>query len=200
MKKWNIYWTFIFIVFLNTKVLFSQEIDFSTYSSIYAVTLSDVTGNDLDFGLIVDVPGETASIDIQNSKILSIEGVNYMDVIVEITASRYLLLNGDGIYDNDENKRINLNLRAAYANLGQNDTRHAKNFLVSGTTASAQFPIRYKGANIPPGPPPTPVFEGYNPSLYNDTAYLYVYPTINLTGSLVSGSYSGNINIEVNYD
>ena len=201
MKRFNTYILLLLMTFLNNKYLISQEIDFGSYSSQYSVILSEVNpGSALDFGIIIDQAGETTAIDIQDSKVFSIEGVEYLDVFVEIIADSHLLLDDDPNNQNDPTRRLPLNLRAAYANLGQDNTGHAINFLVVGSTANALFPIRNKGGNTPPGPPPTPVFEGYNPSLYNDTAYLYIYPTVTTTGNLVSGSYMGTINISVSYD
>lgn len=183
------------MTFMNNNDLISQEIDFGSYSSQYSVILSEVNpGSALDFGIIIDQAGETIAIDIQDSKVFSIEGVEYLDVYVEIIADPYLLLDGD------EKKKLPLTLRAAYANFGQNNTGHAIQFLVLGSNATALFPIRNKGGNTPPGPPPTPVHEGYNPMLYTDTAYLYIYPTVTTTGNLDSGNYTGNIIISVSYD
>ena len=134
-----------------------------------------------------------------DAKIFSIEGVRYLDIIVDLTADQYLLLDGNLSYSSDPTRRIALTMGAAYANLGNQSTAEAILFNVVGTTASAQFPIKYRG-NVPPGPPPTPVYQGFDPSQFNETAYLYIYASINLPGGLVAGSYTGNINVSISYD
>jgi hypothetical protein len=188
----------ILILVLSLGAL-AQEIDFGDYSTLYSVTLSELSpGMDLEFGTVMESEG-IVSIDINDAKIFSIEGVRYLDIIVDLTADQYLLLDGNLSYSSDPTRRIELTMAAAYANLGMQSTAQAKLFNVVGTTASAQFPIKYRG-NAPPGPPPTPVYQGYDPSQFNETAYLYIYASINLPGGLVAGSYSGNINVSISYD
>jgi len=133
-----------------------------------------------------------------DAKVLSIEGVKYLDVIVDITADTYLLLDGDLGNAGNSARRIPFTLEAAYANRGANNTGQAIQMPVASNIASAQFPVRYRGTN-PPGPPPTPVYKGYNPALYNETAYLYLYGSLNV-GAIDAGSYSANITITVSYD
>ncbi|HBZ37993.1 MAG TPA: hypothetical protein DEO59_05785 [Balneola sp.] len=89
-------------------------------------------------------------------------------------------------------------MQAAYANRGDNDTNEAYNMTVLSNVASAQFQILQRESG-PPGPPPTPVYEGYNPSLFNETAYIYIFGSLNV-GSVDAGSYSGQIMVTLNYD
>lgn len=178
--------------------LVSQEIDFGQYSSLYSMSLTDITpGSDIEFGMVMQNEG-LKTISLIDAKQFSLEGVKYLDVIVDITADNYLLLNGDLSCQTDPTCRIPFTLQAAYANRGNNDTNQATQMTVMSNIASAQFPILQRG-NGPPGPPPTPVFEGYNPSLYLETAYLYIYGSISV-GNIDAGSYTANINITISYD
>lgn len=182
---------------ISPGMLIAQEINFGSYSSQYTMTLTDLApASDLDFGLVIT--GFDQEIDLFNAKVLSIEGVRYLDVIVDVTGPQYLTL--DGAPCGASNCRIPFTVRAAYANKGTNSTSQAILMTTVGLTASAQFPIRYRG-NAPPGPPPTPVYEGYNPSAFNETAYLYIYGDLDFTdGDVNAGSYSGDISITVQYD
>ncbi len=182
---------------MNLNPVTAQEIDFGSYSSQYTMTLSDLApASDLDFGLVIT--GIDQEIDLFNAKVLSIEGVRYLDVIVDVTGPQYLTL--DGAPCGTSTCRIPFTIRAAYANKGVNSTSQAILMTTIGLTASAQFPIKYRG-NAPPGPPPTPVYEGYNPSAFNETAYLYIYGDLDFTeGDVNAGSYSGDITITVQYD
>lgn len=176
----------------------SQEIDFGTYSSLYSVSISEFSpGAPLDFGMVVQNSGLN-SIDILNSKVLMIEGVRYLDVIIDITADNYLYLGTDIACNGSNTNCIPFTLQAAYANRGSNNPNQAVIMPVASNVASAQFPILARG-NAPPGPPPTPVYQGFNPSLYNSTAYLYIYGSLNV-GNVNAGPYTGSITITVSYD
>ena len=107
-------------------------------------------------------------------------------------------INGDLSCQTNPSCRIPFTLQAAYANRGSNNTNQAIIMSVAANIASAQFPIRYRG-NVPPGPPPTPVYEGFNPNLFQETAYLYIYGFVNV-GSIDAGSYTSNVTISISYD
>lgn len=176
----------------------AQEINFGEYSSLYSVSINDLMpAEDLEFGMVISNEGVVTK-SLLNAKVLSIEGVKYLDVIVDITADAYLLLDGDLGNAGNTARRIPFTLQAAYANRGANNTSQAIQMPVASNIASAQFPVRYRGTN-PPGPPPTPVYKGYNPALYNETAYLYLYGSLNV-GAINAGSYSANITITISYD
>lgn len=197
------YSVFCCIVFLITSISSStsvsaQEIDFGQYSSAYSISLSEFNpSEELDFGTLIQNQGP-ASIDLVNAKILTLEGVKYLDVLVDITADNYLLLNGDLGCETDPSCRIPFTLEAAYANRGNNNVNESVNITVLSNVASAQFQILQR-TNGPPGPPPTPVYEGYDPSIFNETAYLYIYGSINI-GNVDAGSYNSSISVTINYD
>lgn len=175
----------------------AQEIDFGDFSSKYAVTLSELNADDLAFGTVFQNEG-LKSIDLQNAKVLMIEGVKYLDVIVDITADNHLYLGNDVACNGSNTNCIPFTLQAAYANRGNNNTNQAILFQVASNVASAQFPVLARG-NRPAGPPPTPVYEGYNPAAFNETAYIYLYGSLNV-GTVDAGSYSGTITVTVSYD
>jgi spore coat protein U-like protein len=191
------------IVFIITSLSSStsvsaQEIDFGQYSSAYSISLSEFNpSEELEFGTLIQNQGP-ASIDLVNAKVLTLEGVKYLDVLVDITADNYLLLNGDLGCETDPSCRIPFTLEAAYANRGNNNINESVSITVLSNVASAQFQILQR-TNGPPGPPPTPVFEGYDPNIFNETAYLYIYGSINI-GNVDAGSYSSSISVTINYD
>lgn len=179
-------------------LLKAQEIDFGDFSNKYTVSITElIPAEDLAFGLVIQNEG-LKTIDLLDAKVLMIEGVKYLDVIVDITADNYLYLDNDVSCNGTNSNCIPFTLQAAYANRGNNNTNQAVLMQVASNVASAQFPILARG-NRPPGPPPTPVFEGYNPALFNETAYLYLYGSINV-GNVNAGTYSGQITVTVTYD
>lgn len=183
---------------LLTYPLNAQEINFGEFSSKYSVTVSELNpAEDLAFGMVIQNEG-LKTIDLIDAKVLMIEGVKYLDVIVDITADNHLYLDTDISCNGSNTNCIPFTLQAAYANRGANNTNQAILMQVASNVATAQFPILARG-NQPPGPPPTPDYEGYNPALYNETAYLYLYGSLNV-GNVDAGSYSGNITITVTYD
>jgi hypothetical protein len=176
----------------------AQEIDFGDFSSKYAVTLSELSpAEDLEFGMVIQNEG-LKSVALQDAKVLMIEGVKYLDVIVDVTADNFLFLDNDVACNGSNTNCIPFTLQAAYANRGNNNTNQAVTMQVASNVASAQFPILARG-NQPPGPPPTPVYQGYNPAAFNETAYLYIYGSLNV-GNVDAGSYSGTITVTVSYD
>lgn len=191
------------IVFFITSISSStsvsaQEIDFGQYSSAYSISLSEFNpSEELEFGTLIQNQGPT-SIDLVNAKVLTLEGVKYLDVIVDITADNYLLLNGDLGCETDPSCRIPFTLQAAYANRGNNNVNESVSITVLSNVASAQFQILQRTSG-PPGPPPTPVYEGYDPNIFNETAYLYIYGSINV-GNVDAGSYTSSISVTINYD
>lgn len=190
---------FLLITSLSSSTsVFAQEIDFGQYSSAYSISLSEFNpSEELEFGTLIQNQGP-ASIDLVNAKVLTLEGVKYLDVLVDITADNYLLLNGDLGCETDPSCRIPFTLEAAYANRGNNNVNESVSITVLSNVASAQFQILQR-TNGPPGPPPTPVYEGYDPNIFNETAYLYIYGSINI-GNVDAGSYSSSISVTINYD
>ena len=189
---------FCVFVFFSAIPLKAQEIDFGDFSSKYTVSITElIPAEDLAFGMVIQNEG-LKTIDLLDAKVLMIEGVKYLDVIVDITADNFLYLDSDVSCNGTNTNCMPFTLQAAYANRGNNNTNQAVLMQVASNVASAQFPILARG-NRPPGPPPTPDFQGYNPALFNETAYLYLYGSINV-GNVNAGTYSGQISVTVTYD
>jgi spore coat protein U-like protein len=112
------------------------------------------------------------------TEVISIEGEFNKDVTVTITPPAALQL--------DPSNTLPYTLGAAYANDGEDNKGQATEF--TGNTAT----FRIKEG----GPPPGGRRGGGPPSA---TAYLYVYGDINV-GNVNAGTYSGIINIFVEYD
>lgn len=174
----------------------AQEIDFGQYGN-YSMTLSELGPEGLDFGVLVQNEG-IKSVPLANAKVLTLTGVKYLDAIVDITADDELLLDGNPACSGDPSCSIPFTVEAAYANRGENNIAAARFFSITGNTGTAQFAILRRGSG-PPGPPPTPPHEGYNPSLYEETAYIYIYGSVNV-GTVTSGSYSAQVTVSVVYD
>lgn len=188
----------ILISFICTPLISNaQEIDFGSYNN-YSVSVSEFNpAVPLSFGQILRNEG-TVNISLEESKVLLIDGVKYLDIYVDITADPKLLLNGDGNCSINPSCSIPFTLQVAYANRGTNSTAEANLMNVSSNVASARFPILQRG-NRPAGPPPTPVYEGYNPAAHTETAYLYLYGSINV-GNIDAGSYTADITVTVTYE
>lgn len=190
--------TILVCIFYSTSSLFAQEVDFGEFSDSYPITITQLGDGDLNFGILVK--GETAEINLTSPdvQVVSIEGIKYLDVIVQVIADPYLALNGANCSASSD-ECITFTLEAAYANQGTNNTNEAVLMQVTSNYSVAQFPLIKRG-NLPPGPPPTPNFEGYNPSAFNTTAYLYIFGSITMHPDQLSGEYNSNIEITISYD
>ena len=152
----------------------------------------------MDFGYVIKNSGPH-TLGINNSKILTITGVKYLDVIVEISAENYLYLNGNPANAGDPQKSIPLTLEAAYSNNAGTPSISSARFLnVVNNYILTQFPLLER-QHQPPGPPPTPPTEAFNQSLVNETAYIYLFGSINV-GNVDVGSYESTITVTINYD
>ncbi len=195
MKKYaKILLFFLVLALLALHKGSAQEIDFGDYYN-YSFTLAELNPlADLEFGTVVQSAG-VINIGLSEAKILTIEGVRYLDVLVTITADNNMVNDDVGCTGSCT---IPFTLQAAYANLGADNIGQATPMTILSNVANAQFPI-LKRSSGPAGPPPTPVYNGYDPSVFNETAYLYVYGSINV-GMVNAGSYSSNITVSVSYD
>lgn len=176
----------------------AQEIDFGSYYD-YAVTVAELNpAEELSFENIL-ASGGSESIELANAKVITIEGVRYLDVFIDVSGDNALLKSGDLNCQGDPSCSLPFTLQAAFANRGQNNTSQATLMNVTNNFGTARFPILQRGNNRPAGPPPTPVHDGFNPAQFNETAYLYLFGSISY-GNVESGSYTANITITVSYE
>lgn len=186
---------FIALSFFLVHNLQAQEIDFGTFSSA-SVTITKLNpAEDLDFGTLV-TNGGVSSIPISNSVVLTLTGVRFLDVILDVSADANLTLNGAPCAL--ASCMIPFTLEAAYANLGADNISQARIITIAANAGQAQFQVLRRNGGAP-GPPPTPEFVGFNPAAFNSTAYVYIYGSVNV-GSVDAGDYSGMIDVTVNYD
>jgi|AntRauTorckE6833_2_1112554.scaffolds.fasta_scaffold26347_2 hypothetical protein len=167
----------------------AQEINFGDFGN-YAITVDAIPGNDeLSFGTVLSGEGaRTINLGDNGMAVISINGVQYLDVIVTITKPNALTALDPG--NNDEIPLTALN--AAYTNTGMENFSQAT--LISGL--QALFPVRQR-ETTPPGPPPRPPTEGFTPP--QSTAYIYLGGTIDV-GNIAPGEYSGFIDVTVEYN
>ena len=160
------------------------QIKFSTYSES-DIILTQLGSGELDFGMVMSsLDPYVIELGDPQMVVFAIEGVEYYDVIVTIDAPAELAL--------DAENKIHFELKAAYANRGQNQISDAH--LFNGDID--RFQIKRRGVG-PPGPPPVPEHGGYtHPTA---TAYLFLYGNLTV-GNVDAGQYEGTVNITVEYD
>jgi len=189
---------FTFLALFFSWNSYGQEINFGDYGN-YNLTVGELNNDELDFGQVVSGSG-IHSIDITNGKVITITGVKYLDVIVQVDAANSLYLNGNAAHAGDSQKAIPLTLQAAYSNKAGTPNVGQAKFITNITNNSfiTQFPILERQSQ-PPGPPPPPPTNAFDQSKVEETAYLYLYGSINV-GNVDAGSYSSQITVTINYD
>ncbi len=203
MKQSFIYMTIHAIILLLLLVrpggVLAQQVDFGLYAE-EGITLTPLVPDELDFGDRISGEG-LFSIDLEEEEtvVIEIEGVAYLDVTVTLTppTNNFILLEGNEEYLDDENRSIPLTVSMAYYNRGQKniDIPTAKQQAVEVPGHMATFQIRRRPGG-PPGPPPAPPHSGYTPP--TATAYLFIYGDIDV-GEVNAGPYSGIIDVHVEY-
>ena len=159
------------------------------------ITVLELDGTDLDFGQIVSGSG-IDTIPIEFSKVLSVSGARFLDVLVEISAGNALLRNSNPSCQGDPSCSIPFDLQAAYANNGVNETGQSTSFSVNSNFAVASFKILQNGGN----PSPFLVFLAQIfPNAFQSTAYIYIFGSIN-AGPVLGGNYSNSITVTVIHD
>ncbi len=184
--------------------LYAQEIDFGGYyaEENFSILL-DTNGNGLDFGHGLRGTSETIEI-TEEVAIMSITGVKFLDVFVEISTPDYLEPQEESVNCTEEPDRcIQLDLRASYANLGEENSNHSIEIQPSTLNEkSSRFPILRSwagGVGAPPVPPPPPETIP-DQAAVNEIAYLYFYGTIHIGENAVVGSHQGLIEVTVSYE
>lgn len=195
--------TIIILILTCSWASYGQEINFGDYGN-YTLSVSVLNTNTLYFGQLVSGSGASSTISISNGSIVAITGVEYLDVIVDVSTSGQgsLLLNGNPANIGNSQKSVPFNLQAAYANSeGTPNVGQAKfiTSITSNNSFTKQFPILER-QNRPPGPPPPPPTNAFDQSKVEDTAYLYLYGSIPNVGNVDAGNYSSQITVTINYD
>lgn len=173
-----------------------QEINFGQYAD-YTLTVGELnSGRSLDFGQVIS-GGGTYSVDITNAKTITITGVKYLDVIVDVSAPISLFLNGNP----GSSQTIPFTLQAAYANNSGTPTVGNAKFItdMSNNSFIKRIPILERQSGQPPGPPPPPPTNAFDQSQVEETMHLYFYGSITV-GQVDAGNYSTQITITINYD
>lgn len=186
------------LLLITPPALYAQEIEFGRYGS-YTITFENISMGDLEFDGPIVAGGGIYQVELIDAYVLSLLGVKYLDVGVQITGQGELLLDGNLANSGEPEKSIPFTLRAAYANRAQNNISDAVFIPVSGTNiGDARFPILARQQQ-PPGPPPPPPTEAFNQSEVDESAYLYLYGEIDV-GNVNAGTYIGTITITVEYE
>lgn len=192
----------LFILIFSTSVS-GQEIDFGEYSSRYTISPVLIQPT-LDFGTVARNQGVKER-NIDEAAIIELEGIKYLDVLVDIEVLSPFDTDGCA----NTNCTLPFTLKAAYSNFGESNEISAQNKVVYlGETTidysqqtgllSTQFPILHR-TSAPPGPPPTPDYAGRDLEVQKESAYLFIYGSVEASG-LISGEYSTDILISIYYD
>lgn len=172
----------IVFVIISWPIAFGQTLAFNI-DAPPNLEVSVYSDGILDFGSLIQNQG-TVQIPLEdtNTEIISITGTHNKTVHVTITPPPALQL--------DASNSLPFTLRAAYANNGEENRSQAE--LFNDNTATFRI-YKHEG-----GPPP---HTGNNQSNGSPeaTAYLYIYGDIEV-GPVRAGSYSGILNISVQYD
>ncbi len=172
--------------------LTAQQVGFGLYGH-NGITLTPLIPDELDFGQVLRNQGSVA-ISLSDNRVvpIAIEGIAYLDVIVNVTAPNGGFLTLDG----DEDSKIPITVKMAYYNKGGDVDPEVAQFEaveVVGGTIIFQIARRPGG---PPGPPPVPPHGNYEPPMA--TAYIFIYGDITV-GEVNAGTYTGEIIVDVAY-
>ncbi|MAO64507.1 MAG: hypothetical protein CL666_05865 [Balneola sp.] len=194
---------FLFLL-LSCNSLFSQdEINFGEFSSRYSITTT-LINSELEFGNILQSQG-TKEADIDEAAVIEIEGIKYLDIILDIAIDSPMQIDGCS----QQSCTMQFTLKASYSNSGETSEISALNktkFIGQRTVdftnktglLTTQFPILERGS-APPGPPPTPDFKGRNLEAEKESVFIFLYGSITASNNDV-GSYASNITVSINYD
>jgi hypothetical protein len=172
----------------------AQKINFGAYTTSQGISL--VTSGNLNFNdkqpIIVSNSNTMVTIILTDNETqyIKIVGDATRDITVTVSAPMYLTTGASS--------QIPFTCNFAYSNLGSSDAATAKTSAVevpAGFTAIT-LPMLRRTAGVP-APPPTPAHGGYTaPSA---TAYIFLYGKLGPVGNVNAGTYTGTINVSVNY-
>jgi hypothetical protein len=140
---------------------------------------------------ILSNSNQVISIDLldEHVAVFEIEASGEQDLTLELVASKELV-SGEST--------IPLNIRFAYSNLGASEVLTARNQAqeIGEGFTTVTIPV-LRRQDGPPGPPPTPEYEGYKAPV--QPVYLFVYGTLGPVGNVTPGFYEGQIHIYLSY-
>lgn len=188
---------------LPLQIAQSQEVNFGEFSSRYSITTT-LIDSELEFGSIFQSQG-TKEVDIDEGAVIEIEGIKYLDIILDISIDSPMEIDGCS----DESCTMQFTLKASYSNSGEsseiaalNKTKfigqRTVNFSTQSGLLTTQFPLLER-SSAPPGPPPTPDFEGRDLEAEKESVFIFLYGSITSSNNDI-GNYASNITISVNYD
>ena len=164
----------------------AQKINFGAYTTSQGLSLPTSAG--LNFGVLI-TNSPPVVIGLNNSAWLEIDGDATRDITIIVPSITYLT------YGTNE---IPFACQFAYSNFGFTDPYSAKLSAVQispGVTVIT-IPMLQRTGGVP-APPPTPAHGGY--AAPSAKAYLFLYGTLGPVVSVSSGTYTGMINVYVDY-
>lgn len=171
----------------------AQEINFGNFYTGAPIDLTVI--RDLDFGTMVAGETKERAIGSGLEAVLELEGIPYLDVIVTITSSGYVYLDGDDLCVL-ASCRIPVTLTTAFTN--NNELVDQVGTAIIFTGGTARFPIRRRVSG-PPMPPPDPFLATELPSYPSASAFIYIGAELVSSVSANAGDYSSVITVEVQY-
>ncbi|MCX6120384.1 MAG: hypothetical protein NTX44_02040 [Ignavibacteriales bacterium] len=192
LKRWEM---LILLIVFGVHFGAAQKINFGAYTTSQGISLV-ASATTLNFNekqpVIVSNSNTIVTIALTDNETqyIKIDADATRDITVTIFASTYLTTGASS--------QIPFICNFAYSNLGSADAATAKGHAVevpAGFTAIT-LPMIRRTAGIP-APPPTPAHGGYTAP--PATAYLFLYGKLGPVGNVNAGSYTGTINVSVNY-
>ncbi len=181
MKK---IFTFITLLFLPVTMVYGQTFALNIEAPP-ELTVTVLTDGNLDYGTVLQDQQYTINLMDSRTEVISIKGNKDRDIYVSITSQNLIL---------DASNIIPYTLKASYANEGEEDKTQAQDNSI--TNGSASFPIYDDRGG---GPPPWAGGGNNGGGQPTAKAYLYIYGDIEV-GNNRAGTYTGTININVEYD
>ncbi|MBT4992971.1 MAG: hypothetical protein HOM93_06095 [Candidatus Marinimicrobia bacterium] len=173
----------LLLIALTIQPLSGQTINFSVH---VASSLDATKDADMAFPQVFAGDGITAvGLGDGGMGVFAISGNEELDVEVTLVAPT------DLVHITYPAQKMPLTLQFAYANHGVNDINQA----VTAVGNTARFQMRERDSG-PAGAPPTPPSNAHTPQIV--TAYLYIFGNIDV-GMIASGSYSGTVDLYVQY-
>jgi hypothetical protein len=184
LKRWEM---LVLLTVIMVRPAAAQKINFGAYTTSQGLTLT-VNGG-LNFGnIITNGPAVTIGL-YDNCGYVQIVGDATRDITIVFQTTTNLSYGAN---------QIPFTCQFAYSNTGATDVNTAKanaTVLPSGYTAIT-LPMLQRSGGVP-APPPTPAHGGYTaPSA---TAFLFLYGTLGPISSVPSGTYTGMVNVYVDY-